>query len=427
MIAKLIIERKLQPKLAYFILLVLTFLLIFSSSNRILTAKIWPNFTASTKLPKNTVPTNAPISNLIDQTGVVTSEKNRINTATVIAKYLLAHPHAFTISRDSNTDASLSTAWKQVLHRLIVAFQQRDYKKINRILLSALIKYPDFYNRGLRYLMDDESATNPNKILQAYVKNRVNTTPFMSTTSNILPEVANQLTVSFSTSTGIGEHTIFPVILLLSTIVFGLIYTRDNKLMRATFNQLSPIKRFEGGFLKAIWPLIFINLAIILAIICSTQLIAMYTNLPIGDLMTPLWTFDNILATPLAEFIRWFTYLNLWLIVIAGATCLLSQIVKEPIVVMSLTAIFTLMHQLSLLALIPEPMRSFIPANYTQLQSMATGVSSYKIHDIKFMTVLFVLWSFSLFLLAARIQSPVFNQLKYKKHKASTIAKHTTD
>lgn len=324
-----------------------------------------------------------------------------VNLAIKDAKEAIKEDNEQLNEDSSESSVKKNQTWRYQVKQIIVAYQEHDFRLVNRLIYQATETRPQYTKQQLYqitylFMFDDYEDVKPQ--LDEFVRLNLNNTPRISGSVDNLFDSSEFFGGGlYMGQEETGTHMRAVVMIIsFSLLIFAVVMTRERRQRTESFSQTLPQKQVVLISVRLILTWLLINLCIIGGLVLSTVMLHWVTGLPLGNLnfgMMIAIQHQMVYFSFLRYFITMLFFLNLWIILFAVAAYFVSLFTQSAIVTTFVLFVTFFLRQLGLLNLTPQSLRFLFPSQYTQFHRMIFFSEEYGNSSLLQITMVFVGWS----------------------------------
>ncbi|ERL64953.1 hypothetical protein [Schleiferilactobacillus shenzhenensis] len=288
----------------------------------------------------------------------------------------------------------------------------REYAIVNTLILRQVQAVPT-ETIGLHTVLmlpfwesfgSQQTTVNVAQVYQYLTARHLTETPMVSERSDAVNVVAHVLGTHGSDRR--SAQLILYCVLAAFCLVFGWLFTVDARQKTMNFIAVQPQPLFRYQMTQAGLMLLTMNVLFFAAVSINVAIVVLSPNHNLGNLLYPVTYVvksKTVLLPIWQYFLLWALLINLWGVFLAGASLLFSLWVKNPLVIIFITAVVAFAQPLQLLALIPTAWQLYFPASATAIPQMFFQLEQFAAFPITAWTLPLLLWSLIVWAAAAAI------------------------
>lgn len=271
---------------------------------------------------------------------------------------------------DSSKPSSQQTLVKKY-SAVLAALRARRYRSINKLALTILSRESQHVNTSLFYRDQGYPGTSVTARYKYLVVHNLDVTPMVSARSDAVNVVAQSLGANGHDAYGVinwNATLTLLVILGIMCILFGDFSTDDYQRGTYSFVRALPESEFWYHVRRGALLVSIICIGFLTALILVIFAIAVTPDHSIGDFRYPITVLidGQTVLIPIWQFFSgWLLLVFLWASLLACLSILLGYLTRSRVLCSFLLVIVVFARELSLLRLLPEKVRMFVPSSFT--------------------------------------------------------------
>ncbi|WP_156300913.1 hypothetical protein [Lacticaseibacillus sharpeae] len=271
--------------------------------------------------------------------------------------------------------------WRLYLNQVIGAYQQSDYRQVNRVVYAAM-QDSDLVQHDVGQFYDRSELMHTHRseymrVMRKVIEQKFDATPYVSEIGSASAAVAATLGISGVTKR--ADLLFFSLMLAAVVLIMGYIYTRDEQSDMHELARVTPQTRFKQVLIRAVLPIVVLNVLVITAVVLSVALVALFAHLPIGYVAMPYAFGSNgalVVRTVVGYLAYFLIYFNLWTVILVVVCALTGRITKNVLMTVFIVGTLTFLTPLGLLNVFGKLGR-YIPFAYSDFYEVYFGLGQY--------------------------------------------------